>query len=444
MSSKGKEIYGLIKDLFPFCRSITGDGVRKTLQRIKKQIPINIVEIPSGKKVFDWVVPNEWNIKDAYVKDAKGKKIIDFHKSNLHVVSYSVPFQGQLSLEKLKKHLYSLPDQPDAIPYITSYYEKRWGFCLTHNDFKKLRKGTFTIKMDTSLAPGHMTYADLLIKGQTKNEILFSTYICHPSMANNELSGPALATYLAQHLKEKKGKHYYSYRFVFVPETIGSIAYISKNISQLRRHVHAGYVLTCAGDNGLFSYLKTRADKTVTNKVSLHVLENFCKKFNVYEYLERGSDERQYNSPGVDLPIGSLMRSKYHEYPEYHTSKDNLKLVSPKGLGESFDIYLKCIDAFENNFIYQSKFACEPQLSKRGLYPSLSTKDSYRQVKISMDFLAYCDGHNDVIDIAEKIKMPIWDLYSIINTLKNNNIISRKKNNEKNTVVYFKNGSIEK
>jgi len=423
MKGTGQSMYSLAKRLFPICRSITGNGVRKTLSIIQEKIPIIQKEIASGTKVFDWTVPDEWNIKDGYVKDEKGNRLIDFRKSNLHIVGYSTPFIGKLSLKELKEHLYTLPEQPEVIPYVTSYYKKRWGFCLAHNFYKKLKKGIYEVNIDSTLQPGFLTYGELIIKGKTDKEILISTYICHPSIANNELSGPVVSTYLAKYLLNRKEKARYTYRIIFIPETIGSISYLSLYKDHLKKNVVGGYVVTCIGDPGPFSYLQTRQENTLIDRVTIHVLRNSEKDYKIYNFLERGSDERQYNSPGIDLPIGSLMRTKYGRYPEYHTSADNLDFITSKALFESLEMYKLCIDVLEKNYIYITTMPCEPQLGKRDLYPTLSTKTSGKSVKDMMNLLAYCDGKNDLLWIAEKINRPIWSLFPIVEQLVDNKLI---------------------
>ncbi|MBN1998611.1 DUF4910 domain-containing protein, partial [candidate division KSB1 bacterium] len=373
-------MYSLLQRLFPICRSITGDGVRETLAVMKAIIPpLKIKEIPSGTKVFDWTVPDEWNVRDAYVRNESGERVIDFKKSNLHLVGYSTPFEGFMTLKELIPHLYTLPDQPDWIPYVTSYYERNWGFCLSHRQFSEMKDETYFVKIDSSLEPGHLTYGELLIEGETDREILLSTNICHPSMANNELSGPVVTTFLAKYLLERVKKPHYTYRIIFIPETIGSIAYLSMHHNYLKKRTIAGYTVTCVGDRGKFSYLKTRRENTLVDRVTLHVLKHKAKNSGIYDFLKRGSDEMQYCSPGIDLPVGSLMRTKYHEYPEYHTSADNLAFVSPKSLDESLEMYKLCLDALEKNRIYKNTVLCEPQLGRRGLYHQISTKENIQK-----------------------------------------------------------------
>ncbi len=422
MHKIGKEMYRLMERLFPICRSITGNGVRETLKILREYIPIKNVEITTGTKVLDWEIPNEWNINDAYIKTSNGDKIVDFKKNNLHVLGYSEPFEGKVKLEELKNHIYTLPDQPDLIPYITSYYQRRWGFCLSEDQFKTLKNGMYEIKIDSTLEPGNLTYADLIIKGKSKKEILISTYICHPSLANNELSGPVISTFLAKYFLDNND-HYYSYRFVFAPETIGTITYLSKHLEDLKRNVIAGYVLTCIGDSGPFSYLQSRKENTLVDRVTMHVLKHTEKEYKLYDYLARGSDERQYCSPGIDLPVGSLMRTKYGEYPEYHTSGDNMDIISSDELDKSLEKLKLCIDIIEKNRIYRSTVLGEPQLGKRGLYPTISTKTSSLNVKTMMNILAFCDGQNDLLWIAEKIGKPIMELFPIVETLFQNDLL---------------------
>jgi aminopeptidase-like protein len=427
-----EDIYNLLKTLFPICRSITGNGVRQTLKIIQQVIPLETKEVASGTKVFDWIVPDEWNIEDAYVKDESSKRVIDFKKCNLHIVGYSVPFEGKMSLAKLKEHLYTLPEQPDLIPYVTSYYKKRWGFCLEHNQYKALEEGIYEVKIASSLKPGSLTYGELVIEGRSDKEILLSTYICHPSMANNELSGPALTTYLAKYLLSKKQKPYYSYRVIFIPETIGAITYLSLHKEHLKKNVIAGYVITCTGLAGPFSYIQTRAENTLVDRVTIHVLKYSEKETGLYDFLSRGSDERQYNCPGIDLPVGSLMRIRYGEYPEYHTSGDNLELVTAQALEESLEMYKLCIEVIENNHTYVTTVFGEPQLDKYGLYHAVSTVETGKNTKEAnlRDVLAYCDGSHDLLWIADKINCPVWELFALVGSLSGNGLI-RKVNHRK-------------
>lgn len=419
------EIWTLAQRLFPICRSLTGEGVRQTLSILRDYAPLNIQEVPSGTIAFDWTVPLEWSIKDAYIKDSQGNRLVDFQKNNLHVLGYSTPFQGTLSLEELEPHLYSLPDQPDAIPYVTSYYQPRWGFCLSQKERDGLQAiEQFEVHIDSTLQEGSLTFADLVIKGQSAQEILISTYICHPSMANNELSGPIVAIFLAKMLMGMKDL-YYTYRFVFIPETIGSIVYLSQHKEALKKNVVAGYVVTCVGDPGSFSYLQSRQENTLTDRTTHHVLKNTENVFSLYSFLDRGSDERQYGAPGIDLPIGSLMRTKYGCYPEYHTSLDNLNFITAEALRGSLEKYLLCLQALEYNQKYEAVYCCEPQLGKRHLYPTLSTKDSAKETRLLMNVLAYCDGQQDLVWIAEKLQRSIFDLIPLVLLLKDNHLIKQ-------------------
>lgn len=411
----GQEMYQLLARLFPICRSITGNGVRKTLQIISEYIPLNIHEVPTGTKVFDWTVPKEWNITDAFILDENGNKIVDFKKNNLHVVGYSVPVDKWVTLEELQTHLYSLEEQPDAIPYVTSYYKERWGFCIPHEQRKKLAEGKYRVFIDSQLKDGHLTYGEYIIPGKEQKEVFLSTYICHPSMANNELSGPVLTTFLSKWISTFPRK--YTYRIIFIPETIGSITYLSKNFEALKNNVIAGFNITCVGDNRVYSYIPSRYGNSYADKVALNILKFKYPDFIKYSFLDRGSDERQYCSPGIDLPLVSLTRSKYNEYPEYHTSLDNLSLVSPNGLKESYDLYIDCLELIEQNAKYRINCYGEPQLGKRGLYPDLSTKNSGELVKDMMNFITYTDGSNDLIDISNIIGIPTHKIYPIVSNL---------------------------
>lgn len=418
VQSNGEQIYKLLKKLFPICRSITGDGVRRTLAIIKENCPLlEVHEVPTGTQVFDWTIPREWNIRDAYIADQSGKRIIDFNENNLHIVGYSTPIDKTVTLEELQEYLYSLPEQPDLIPYVTSYYKERFGFCISENKRKSLREGTYRIFIDSELKDGSLTYGDIIIPGQTREEILLSTYVCHPSMANDNLSGPCIAVQLAKWLMGKENRRY-TYRIVFVPETIGSIAYLSRNLEYMKRNTVAGFILTCIGDKGRFSYLESRYGNTLTDKVVLNILNNLQLEYNVYPYLNRGSDERQYCGAGIDLPVCTIMRSKYGMFPEYHTSADNLDFVSAEALEESYEVFKECVNALENNYKYKVKCLGEPQLGKRGLYPDVSIKNSALHVRNLLNFIAYADGENDLIDISNRIKVPVKELIDIIKKLK--------------------------
>jgi aminopeptidase-like protein len=422
----GQEIHALAAKLFPICRSLTGDGVRKTLKIIQELLPqLSIYEVPSGTQCFDWTVPKEWNIRDAYIKDPDGKRIVDFKNSNLHVVGYSTPVDGEFSLGELQAHLYSLPDQPNAIPYITSYYKEHWGFCLTHEQRSRLKEGKYHVKIDSELKEGHLTYGELLIPGEVEEEVFLSTDVCHPSMANNELSGPCVTAFIARWLSQER--RYYSYRIVFIPETIGSILYISKHLQELKKRVIAGFVVACIGDERTYSYLSSRAGNTLADQAALHALKHIDPNFVRYSYLERGSDERQYCSPGVDLPMASIMRSKYGTYPEYHTSLDDLQFVTPEGLTGGYTALRLAIEAIDKNCYPMATVLCEPQLGKRGLYPTLSTKTSGGSVRKMMNLLAYSDGTRSLLDIADVSQIPIWELYPLCEQLSASHLLNCKK-----------------
>jgi aminopeptidase-like protein len=422
--SKGLEMYNLLVKLFPICRSITGNGIRQSLEIIKEIVPITIHEVPTGTEVFDWTVPKEWNIRDAYITDEQGNKIVDFKNHNLHVMGYSTPVDQWLELADLDQHLYSLPNQPNAIPYVTSYYKERWGFCLSHEQREQMRPGKYHAVIDSELKEGSLTYGELIIPGETKQEIFLSTYLCHPSMANNELSGPVVTAFLAKWLLELP-KRKYTYRIVFIPETIGSITYLSRNITKMKENIIAGFNISCVGDERAYSCISSRCGNTLADKVVLHVMKHKHPDCNIYSYLYRGSDERQYCSPGVDLPLVGIMRSVYGNYPEYHTSLDDLTLVTPKGLTGSYELLQDLITALEKNEKYMLTCLCEPQLGKRGLYPTLSTKSTSIVVKNMMNFVAYADGNNDLFDISNISNVPIDELYSIVDQFIENGLIKK-------------------
>ncbi|QUM83611.1 MULTISPECIES: DUF4910 domain-containing protein [unclassified Moritella] len=423
MSNLGTEMHELCSEMFPICRSITGNGFRQSLAMLSEHIPnLKAVEVPTGTKCFDWEVPKEWNIKDAYIITPSGKKICEFKNSNLHVLGYSTPVNNVVTLDELQDHLYSLPEQPNAIPYITSYYKERWGFCISQQERDLLEPGEYHVFIDSELKNGSLTYGELIIPGSSDKEIFLSSYLCHPSMANNELSGPVVTTFIAKWLSQLENRKY-TYRIAIIPETIGSITYLSQHYKEMKKKVIAGFNITCIGDDRAYSYLPSRKGNTLSDRVALHVLKQSQPEYITYSYLERGSDERQYCSPGIDLPVCSVMRTKYGCYPEYHTSLDDLNLVTPAGLFGGFEVLKKSIECIEHNEVLRPTVLCEPQLGKRGLYPTISTKDTSAQVEDMMNFLAYADGMLSNLDIAEIIGVPLWELKDTIEKLKTEGVL---------------------
>lgn len=412
----------LMQELFPICRSITGNGLRQTFEIIKKIIPITIYEVPSGTKVFDWTIPREWNVREAFVEDMSGKRVIDFAENNLHLLGYSVPVDAVFSLETLQNHLYSLPDQPTAIPYITSYYSERWGFCLEHARRQALTAGEYRVRIDSDLSEGSLTYADLVIPGETEEEIFFSTYVCHPSMANDELSGPVVATFLAQKIMALPRRKY-TYRFVFAPETIGALTYLSRHLGHLRAHTKAGFNLSCIGDDRAWSYVASPRADSYADKIMANALRFVEGPVHAYSFLERASDERQYCAPGVDLPLVTVCRSRFGMYPEYHTSLDNFDLVSEKALNESLSLLLDCCRAIEENCRPRACVIGEPQLGKRGLYATLSQVGSSNPSAILVDILAYADGTRDVFDLSTLLNLPTATIVQHLNILRREKLV---------------------
>jgi aminopeptidase-like protein len=425
----GDDMFQLAARLFPLNRSITGDGVRETLRVIRELLPgLEIHEVPSGTKVFDWEIPNEWNVRAAWLEGPDGTRVVDFAVHNLHLVGYSIPVDARLTLEELQSRLYSLPDQPGAIPYVTSYYSPSWGFCLRHEDRLRLKPGTYHAYIDATLNPGSLTYGELILPGRSGSEVLLSTYVCHPSMANNELSGPCVTTYLARWLIGLPSRRY-TYRIVFVPETIGSITYLSRHLEHLKRSVVAGFNITCIGDDRAYSFLPSRAGDTMSDRIALHVLKHLAPDFKRYTFCDRGSDERQYCAPGVDLPIATIMRSRYGDYPEYHTSFDDLTVVTPSGLAGGFNALQKAIEALENDVRPKSTIIGEPQMGKRGLRPTVGTKLSYNVAQRKMmNLWAYSDGKRSLLEIADVTGSPIWELVPIYEQLKQHGILENVEN----------------
>jgi aminopeptidase-like protein len=423
-TKEGKSMFRLAEELWPLGRSLSGEGVRQTIDILKRENPMLASrQFPSGEKVSDWEIPMEWNVSAAKLIGPNGEVICNYSENNLHLLGYSVPFSGTVSLAELLPHLHSLPEQPDAIPYATSYYQETWGFCITDNQKNALKNGLYQIEIDSSLKAGNLDYGELYIEGKSNREILFSTYICHPSMANNELSGPVLATELARYVTTLDP--YFSYRFLFIPETIGSIAYISQNFNSLKSNLLAGFVLTCVGDDRTFSYLPSRQGGTVADRAALAVLTESGIDFRRYGWGDRGSDERQYCAPGVDLPVCSIMRSKYGEYPEYHTNLDRLgTVVTAEGLQGSFDIYSSLIDYLEKRRYPKITTFGEPQLGRRGLYPNTSIKGVYAHTRKMMDAISQMDGTCSVGEIASIVGASEEEIQEICVMLANEGLVS--------------------
>ncbi|MGA8212717.1 MAG: DUF4910 domain-containing protein [Candidatus Sulfotelmatobacter sp.] len=396
----GRDIYGLIEELYPICRSITGQGFRQTMNRLRQDIPLTIHEVPTNTAAFDWIVPKEWNISDAYVKNACGERVVDFRKHNLHVVSYSVPVHRKMRLQELNKHLHSLPDQPDLIPYRTSYYTENWGFCLSYRDLLQLEDGEYEVSIDSTLQDGSLTFGEYYVRGQSTEEVLISCHSCHPSLCNDNLSGVAVATYLAKHLSSTSPR--YSYRFLFIPGTIGSITWLSLNEERARAIKH-GLVLTCVGDRGGLSYKKSRRGHAEIDRAASHVLKHSGQQHEILEFSPYGYDERQYCSPGFNLAVGCLMRTPHGRFPEYHTSADNLSFVDPAALADTFSRCLAIFNILENNRSYLNQNPkCEPQLGKRGLYGAIGGSRP-KQLEFAMLWvLNLSDGTSSLLDIAEK------------------------------------------
>lgn len=419
----GDFCFSLAEKLFPICRSITGPGVRETLNILQAEIPeITIQSVKTGYQAFDWTVPQEWSINAGYIEDLNGNKIIDFCNNNLHVVNYSTPVDDVVSFDELNKHLFSLEEISNAIPYVASYYKRDWGFCLTHDQKKRLdTSAKYKVFIDSAHYDGELNYGELIINPGREKEIFFSTYLCHPSMANNELSGPVLAVAIAKHVISLADLNY-SYRFLFLPETIGSIVYLSKHLPEMKQRIYSGFNLTCVGDERTYSFLPSRNGNTISDRVAKYALRNMVTEFTEYSWFDRGSDERQYCAPGVDLPVASVMRSKYGEYPEYHTSLDDLSLISPLGLQGSFEVYKFILNILEKDFFPKSVHLCEPQLGKRGLYHDVTPK-YVPDTKMMMDILSMADGKHSVLDIAETLSVGFQNVYETVQLLKTHHIV---------------------
>ncbi len=416
LSRIGREMIELARDLYPICRSITGEGVRSSLQILQQAVPLALHEVPTGTHVFDWTVPREWSVRDAYVKNQHGERVIDFRRHNLHVVNYSVPFHGHLTLDELRSHLHTLPEQPDWIPYRTSYYRETWGFCISHNQFLSLEKGEYEVCVDTSLEPGALTYGELYLAGQSTDEVLISCHCCHPSLANDNLSGMVVSAFLARELQTQPRR--YSYRFLFIPGTIGSITWLALN-EQRTRNIRHGLVIACVGDAGCMHYKKSRRDDAEIDKAVIHVLRHSGQEFRVLDFSPYGYDERQYCSPGFNLPVGSLTRTPHGRYPEYHTSADNLDFIRPEYLADSLDKYLTVVNLLEHNRKYlNTQPKCEPQLGKRGLYGTFGGRKDADQHELAMLWvLNLSDGNHSLLEIADRSNLSFGLIEEIAETL---------------------------
>ena len=416
--SRGEQMYALAKRLWRHPRSITGEGVRASLAELSEAVGgLVFHEVATGTQVGDWVVPNEWNLRRARLIGPDGTTICDTSENNLHVLNYSLPFNGKISLEELQSHIYSLPEQPDAIPYVTSYYEPRWGFSMSHTVRQSLQDGEYLVQIDASLAPGSLTYADLILPGENECEILISTYVCHPQMANNELSGPVVTAELIKYLKALPNRQY-TYRFVFAPETIGAITYIHRNHQLLKDRVKAGFVVTCVGDDRAHSLLPTRNGDHHIDVIARHVLSQIEPMYKEYPWASRGSDERQYSAPLVGIPMVSVMRSKYYEYSEYHTSHDDLeRVVSAAGLAGGFEAIRQALEILEQDVYPTALVRGEPMLSALGLYSTLGAGRYSSSPQKLLDIWSFCDGSLSTLDIATKLCLSFVEVREVVDTL---------------------------
>jgi aminopeptidase-like protein len=417
----GEQLAAWIAELYPICRSITGDGVRETLTRLQRLAPMTLHEVPSGTDVFDWTVPREWNIRDAYIKNARGERVVDFQRSSLHVVSYSVPVRARMSLDTLRPHLFTLPDQPDWIPYRTSYYAETWGFCLSHRQLEALEPGEYDVCVDSSLEPGSLTYGEVCLTGESTDEVLISSHVCHPSLANDNLSGVVIGAYLARYLERVSRR--YSYRFLFVPGTIGAITWLARN-EPIVPGIRHGLVLAGLGDAGRLTYKKSRRGDAAIDRVAAHVLRQ-RGDHEILEFSPFGYDERQFCSPGFNLPVGRLSRTPYDRYPEYHTSADNLQFVDPAQLAASLTACLGIVGVLENDRTYINQNPkCEPQLGKRGLYHTVGGSAHAPASEMAMRWaLSYSDGQHSALDIAERSGLPFEAMDRTVKVLRDHGLL---------------------
>ncbi len=411
--------------LWPICRSITGNGLRESLGILQELLPLEIFEIPSGTQVFDWTIPDEWNIEDAWIETPEGSRICEFMKNNLHVMNYSIPIDQEMTWTELDSRLHSIPSMPEAIPYLTSYYKDNWGFCIDQNSKDQLpREGKYRVVIKSEKKPGHLSYGEAILPGSTGKEILFSTYLCHPSMAINELSGPLVTAFLYRELAKIEDRKY-TYRFLFAPETIGVIAYLDRVGNHFKQHLAAGYVITCVGHDGKFTYKRSKHKNADADRISEHVLKYSGFETKLINFAIGGSDERQYCSPGFNFPVGSIMRTMYKEYPEYHTSLDNESIMSYQGLRDTIDIYTQVARTFELNENYKNAVQfCEPQLGKRGLYPdTMQLEQDKDHLYKLLHFLSYADGSTDLIEIAEEFGNSALSFEVVVKECKEKNLI---------------------
>jgi aminopeptidase-like protein len=415
LEQEGATLYNMVRDLYPICRSITGEGVRQSLRLLQRNVPLSIREVASGAQVFDWTVPKEWNVRDAWIKNAKGEKLVDLHQSNLHIVSYSVPVRSTMSLAELRPHLFSMPEQPDWIPYRTSYYKETWGFCLSHRQLEGLRDGTYEVCIDATLSPGYLTYGELKVQGATEAEVLISAHSCHPSLCNDNLSGMAVAARLARCLLQLPLR--YSYRFLWIPGTIGAISWLALNEGVLAKIKH-GLVLSCVGDPGRFTYKRSRRGNAEIDRVVELVLKKCGNPFDILDFAPSGYDERQYCSPGINLPVGCFMRTPNNKYPQYHTSADDLTFVKPSALAGSFYQLLKVVEVLEANrrFVNLNP-KCEPQLGRRGLYRTTGGTDTAGLEEAMLWVLNFSDGNHDLVQIAERAGLEFTVVNSAVERL---------------------------
>lgn len=426
MTLAGKIIYENIKKIYDYPRSLTGEGVRKTLKYFQAECPeLKILSTPSGSKVFDWEVPQEWLYRDAYIADMSGKKVIDVSDNFLHLVGYSQPIDKVIPLSELREHLHFIKSQPEAIPYVTSYYGKNWGFCCSYKQFKELNDEYYYVKIDTSHFDGELNYGEVVLPGKIEKEIFLSSYICHPNMANNELSGPVILLELAKYLSSLPERKY-TYRLIWVPETIGAINYLHKNIEILKKNMFMGFVLTCLGDNSEFSFVPSRLGTTIADRTALQVFKILGLGFKRYSFLDRGSDERQFCHAGVDLPVVSITRSKYGTYPEYHTHLDNLDFISEEGLGKSFEYFRALVGHVESSDYPVASYLCEPMLGKRGMYDSLSRVGSARSAQNLLNCIAYCDGYHSILDLADILSLPVSEISQIVEQLRRQELLEKE------------------